>query len=286
MSIRLARICGSRVLPVTVLGLFAACASGTDSPVSPAGPDATALSVSFAATGAASVNAAGNAVIVGTAADTMLISKVQMVLSNVKLRRAGVTACPDSMPVSGTRGRSSDDRGCSRLDLGPMLLDLPLSGASTSPLAVTVPAGTYHEFEFEVEDVSTSVNASQADKDFLTAHPEFRDVTVKVIGTYKGTAFTFLSRARAEVEFEFEPSLVVQAGVNDNVSITLDLSAWFKSAGGAVLAPTVANQAAIDQNIMTSFTAFGDRDRDGHEDSGRGRGRGRDGSGHDGSGHG
>lgn len=278
MSIRIARSRGSRVLPLAMLGLFAACAS--DSPVSPNGTAAAALSVSFATTGAASVNAAGNAVIVGTASDTMLISKVQLVLSNVKLRREGVTACPDSMPVSSTRGHSSDDRGCSRLDLGPMLLDLPLSGGSTSPLAVTVPAGTYHEFEFELEDVNTSVRASQAEKDFLIAHPDFRDMTVKVSGTYKGTAFTFLSRARAEVEFEFEPSLSVQTGVNDNVSITLDLSTWFKSASGAVLSPTVANQVAIDQNITTSFTAFGDRDRDGHEDSGRGKGRGHDGSGH------
>ena len=265
---------GSRLLPIAMLGLLGACASGSDGSVAPNAAGSTSLSVSFATTGAAAVNASGNAIIVGTAADTMVLTKVQLVLSNVKLRREGVTACPDSMKVSSTRGRSSDDRGCSRLDLGPMLLDLPLSGSTTSPLAVTVPAGIYHEFEFELEDVRTSVNASQTDKDFLAAHPEFRDVTVKVTGTYKGAAFTFLSRARAEVEFEFEPSLVVKSGVNDNVSIDLNLSAWFKNAGGAILAPTVANQTAIDQNIITSFHAFGDRDRDGHEDAGRGDSRG------------
>ncbi len=268
------------VLPLTLLCTLAACGDGATATTDAGSAGATALSVSFAATGTAATNAAGNAIIVGTSSDTMVINKVQLVLGNVKLRREGVTACPDSMTVSSTRGRSSDKGGCSRLDLGPMLLDLPLSGASTSPLAVTVPAGTYHEFEFEIDDVSTSANAPQADKDFLAAHPEFRDVTVKVSGTYKGTAFTFLSKARAEVEFEFEPSLVVQSGVNDNVSIALDLSSWFKSAGGALLAPTVANQAAIDQNIMTSFRAFGDRDRDGHEDSGRGSSRGHEGSGH------
>ncbi len=267
-------------LPLACLGFLSACGDGSGNPTDAGAAGATALSVSFATTGAAATNAAGNAIIVGTASDTMVISKVQLVLSNVKLRREGVTACPDSMTVSSTRGRSSDRGGCSRLDLGPMLLDLPLSGASTSPLAVTVPAGTYHEFEFEIEDVSTSSSAAQVDRDFLAAHPEFRNVTVKVSGTYKGTAFTFLSKARAEVEFEFEPSLVVQAGVNDNVSIDLDLSAWFKNASGAVLAPTVANQVAIDQNIRTSFHAFGDRDRDGHEDSGRGSSRGHEGSGH------
>jgi hypothetical protein len=280
MTSPLALFSTNRLLSAAAIAVLTACGSASDGTLAPDAAGSTSLSVSFAATGATAVTAAGNAIIVGTAADTMVLTRVQLVLSNVKLRREGVSACPDSMKVSTTRGRSSDDRGCSRLDLGPMLLDLPLSGAITSPLAVTVPAGTYHEFEFELEDIRTSVNASQAEKDFLTAHPEFRDVTVKVVGTYKGTAFTFLSRVSAEVEFEFEPSLVVKTGVNDNVSIDLDLSSWFKNASGAVLAPTVANQSAIDQNISTSFSAFGDRDRDGHEDSGRGKGRGRDGSGH------
>jgi hypothetical protein len=272
---------GAAALPAAMLALLSGCGSVSDSPLTPATPGSTSLSVSFATTGAAAVTPAGNAIVVGTANDTMLITKVQLVVENVKLRLSGVAACPDSMKPSNTRGRSSEDRGCSRLDLGPMLLDLPLGGTATSPLAVTVPAGTYSQLEFEVEDVRTSVNASQADKDFLAAHPEFRDVTVKVVGTYKGAAFTFLSRARAEVEFEFNPALVVKTGVNDNVSVDLDLSAWFKSASGAILAPTVANQVAIDQNILTSFHAFGDQDRDGHEDAGR-----RDSHGHGKGGHG
>jgi hypothetical protein len=82
------------------------------------------------------------------------------------------------------------------------------------------------------------------------------------------------------VEFEFEPSLVVETGVNDNVSISLDLSKWFKAANGSIVAPTVSNQLVIDQNILNSFDAFGDRDHDGHEDSGRGKGHGHEGSNH------
>lgn len=251
---------------------LAACGDPSDPLASSDG--ATALSVSFAAA-SADTNRAGNAIVVGTANDTIVLTKVQLVLDEVQLKRAGVTSCPDSMVVSTERGRSSDDRGCSRLDLGPMLVDLPLGGATRSALAVTVPAGVYREFEFELDDVRTGANASPADRAFLAAHPEFRDVTVRVSGTYRGAAFTLLSRASSEVEFEFEPSLTVQAGVNDNVSIEIDLAMWFKDASGSLLAPTIANQTRIDQNIIRSFYAFGDRDRDGREDSGRGRGRGR-----------
>jgi hypothetical protein len=269
-------------IPAALLSTLTACGDGAGSNPLTTDGGAAALSVSFATSSvsaAVGTNAAGNAVIVGTSSDTMVISKVQMVLGNVKLRRAGVAACPDSIKPSTTRGRSSDDRGCSRLDLGPVLLDLPLSGTSTSPLSVTVPAGTYGEIEFEIDDVRSDSRATAAEAAFLTAHPEFRNVTVRVTGTYKGTAFTFLSRAQAEVEFEFEPSIEVKAGQNDNITVALELGTWFKNASGAILTPTVANQSVIDQNITASFAAFGDRDRDGREDGGRererGRGRGR-----------
>lgn len=268
---------------IALLGLTA-CAAGSDSPTAAADGGAANLSVSFAASspaGAATTNANGNVVLVGLAKDTMVITKLEMVLSNVKLRQVGVATCPSSMPASSQRGRSHDAGGCSRLDLGPMLLDMPLGGTSTSPLAVTVPAGTYREFEFELGDIDTKATASQAEKDFLAAHPDFRDVTVRVTGTYKGQAFTFTSKAQTEVEFEFEPALTVETGVNDNVSTTVDLAAWFKDATGAIVAPTVSNQVRIDQNILSSFSAFGDKDRDGKEDSGRrresGSGHGRDG---------
>jgi hypothetical protein len=256
---------------VACLSTLAACGdSAGSSPLTTDGGVAS-LSVSFAnnsVSAAVATNASGNAVIVGTSSDTMVISKVQLVLGNVKLRRAGVTACPDSIKPSTTSGRSSDDRGCSRLDLGPVLLDLPLGGTSTSPLAVTVPAGSYGEIEFEIDDVRSDSRATPAEAAFLTAHPEFRNTTIRVTGTYKGTAFTFLSRAEAEVEFEFKPALDVKAGVNDNITVALDLSKWFKNASGAILPATVANQTAIDQNITASFSAFGDKDRDGREDGG------------------
>lgn len=264
------------VLPLVTVAAVTACSSdnrSADDLLATSG-GATSLSVSFAGAGA-STNAAGNAVLVGTSRDTMVISSVKLVLGNVKVRRSGVAACPDSIAPSTVRGRSSDDRGCSRLDLGPMLLDLPLTGSATSPLTVTVPAGTYSEVEFELDDVRTDARATPAERAFLAANPTFRDRTVEVRGTYRGTAFTFVSDVSADVEFEFEPAMTIEAGKNDNVTVSLDLAAWFRNGSGAILAPTAANQIAIEQNILTAFSAFGDSDRNGQEDAGRGRGRGR-----------
>ncbi len=258
-------------MPVTLLTALAAC--GGDPLASNGG--ATSLSVSFASAGMVARNAAGNAILVGASGDTLVVAKVQLVLNDVELRRADVTTCPETIPVSTNRERSADDGGCSRLDLGPMLVDLPLDSTGASKLAVAIPAGAYREIEFELDKVRTGSSASAAESLFVVAHPEFRDVTVRVTGTYRGAPFTFTSRVEAEVEFEFEPALVVEAGVNDNITVSLDLGRWFRGETGALLAPTTQNQSRIEQNIVTSFDAFGDRDRDGKEDRGRGRGRSR-----------
>ena len=260
-------------MPVTLLSTLAAC--GGD-PLATTGGAAN-LSVSFASAGALATNASGNAMLVGATGDTLLITKIQLVLNNVELRRADVAVCPDSIAVSTTRERSSDDRGCSRLDLGPMLLDVPLDSTGASKLAVSIPAGSYREIEFELDKVRTGSGASAAESLFISQHPDFRDVTVRIAGTYRGAPFTFVSRVEAEVEFEVEPALLVESGVNDNVTVSLDLRRWFRGETGGLLAPTIENQSRIEQNIVTSFDAFGDRNRDGKEDSGRGRGRSRQG---------
>lgn len=257
-------------LPVSMLSALVACGD----PLASNG-GATNLSVSFASAGVVAKNAAGNAIVVGAPGDTLVISTVQLVLNEVELKRADVTSCPDTIPERKDRERSSDDRGCSRLDLGPILLDLPLDSTGTSKMAVSIPAGAYDEIEFELDKVRTGSSASAAESQFLVRHPEFRDVTVRVTGTYRGAPFTFTSRVEAEVEFEFEPAMVVEPGVNDNITVSLDLGRWFRNGTGALLAPTVQNQSRIEQNIVTSFDAFGDRDRDGKEDRGRGRGRSR-----------
>jgi hypothetical protein len=261
------------------LTLLAACGDGSES-VGAAG-GATALSVSFNSQAPDSTAPANRPMTITAGADTMIISRVQLVVDEFEMEREGAsssTSCSGSDTKRASGDRSMDDGNCSRLDRGPFLLELPLGGARTA-LAVTVPAGRYDEFELELDAVDDTPDSdddaddSTAKRAFLAANPTFRNVSVRVEGTYRGTAFVFTSRPEIEMEFEFEPSLVVEAGVNDNITVDVDLARWFRSATGAVLAPTPANRSLIDSNIIASFKAFGDRNRDGREDDGRGRSR-------------
>ncbi len=267
------------------LALLTACGDGSESLGAAGG--AAALSVSFNSSRADSSAPVGRPMVVAAGTDTLVISRVQLVVDEFEMEREDSddsSSCSSSDTRRASGDRSTDDGSCSRLDRGPFLFELPLGGARTA-LAVTVPAGRYEEFELELDAVDDSIDDSDDDSDdsaakraFLAANPTFRNVSVRVEGMYRGTPFVYSGRPEIELEFEFEPALVVEAGVNDNITVDVDLSRWFRTSTGALLAPTPANRSLIDRNIVSSVRAFGDRNRDGREDDGRGRSRRRGGS--------
>jgi hypothetical protein len=90
--------------------------------------------------------------------------------------------------------------------------------------------------------------------DFLTAHPDFEGISVKVVGVFtdaEGAAheFTFTSRMNVVSAINFDEPVTVGAGTT-NLTIDVDVGSWFTGAAGAVIDPTnPANQRAIEQNI-------------------------------------
>jgi hypothetical protein len=106
---------------------------------------------------------------------------------------------------------------------------------------------------------------------FITAHPEFKGVSVKVVGVFtdaNGTvhAFTFTSDVEAELAMDFATPVTVGA-TTTNLTIDVNVGSWFKDASGAVIDPTKAeNQRAIEQAIRASLSAFEDDDHDGDDD--------------------
>ena len=267
------------------LAFLTACGDGSESLGAAGG--ATSLSVSFNSRAADSTAPANRPMVVTAGTDSMVISRVQLVVDEFEMEREDSndrSSCSSSDTKRAQGDRSTDDGSCSRLDRGPFLFELPLGGARTA-LAVTVPAGKYDEFELELDAVDDSIDDDDDDDDdsaakraFLAANPSFRNVSVRVEGTYRGAPFVYTGRPEVELEYEFEPALVIEAGVNDNITVDVDLARWFRGTTGALLAPTAANRSLIDRNIVSSFKAFADRNRDGREDDGRGRSRRRGGS--------
>lgn len=184
---------------------------------------------------------------------SLVISKAQMVLAEMELKAASSSACATEA--------AHDD--CEELRVAPMLVDLPLDAVKSLDLSALLPPGTYREIEFDVDAVESGEHASSAA--FLSAHPDFRNVSVRVEGTFDGKPFIFQTAQDFEVEFEFHTPFVVGDGAS-SLTLNIDVASWFQS-GSTILDPSNAeNRSLITNNINRSISAFKDDDRDGRED--------------------
>ncbi len=215
---------------------------------------------------AVGTTAAGQ-VIVGLSNDTLVIESVKVVLDNVRLRRANVATCVDSMKPATPEHDATDEGGCARLDLGAMVVNVPLASKDTAAISATIPVGSYRAAQFDVRRIRTGTQATARDSALLVANPEMAGASIRVAGRYRDSSFVFYSRASAEIELEFEPALVISASTPDNLTVTVHPSRWFLGQNGAILSPRIdANRFLINANIRAAFEGFEDHNRQGQGD--------------------
>lgn len=232
----------------------------------PDGPTASPMLAS-AATAAAT---GADTIISGS--DVLIITSAQLVLRQVELESNaavdGGERCDDvSVGVAaGPVSANASATNCAELKLGPILFDVPLGAGVTQQFTVTIPAGTYHELKLQIHKPTGS-----ADQAFLAANPTFDGVSVRVVGTFNGTPFTFTTDLTAVAEIEFpKPVTFAESGAH-NVTLQVDVGSWFHPAGGAVIDPASAlkgqpNENTVKQRIRASLHAFEDDDHNGLAD--------------------
>jgi hypothetical protein len=191
-------------------------------------------------------------------ADTLILASVQVVLREIELKALETADC-DTEP---------EPAGCEEIEVGPVLVDLPLTPGAAQEFALEIPGGTYSRIDFEVHKISGD---DPADATFRQAHPEFVDKSIRVLGTFNGQAFTFESDLDVEQELDLAPPLVVGENTSTNVTIRVDVSTWFQAPGGGLVDPATANkggqnESEVKENIKSSLHAFEDADADGAED--------------------
>jgi hypothetical protein len=241
------------------------CSDGTG----PSGGQQVTLSVvagvgspAAAASGADSVTLGGH---------TLVFDQVQLVLREIELKRVEVGDCdddgddnsgPGSAPAAG-----HDDGDCEEFAIGPMLLDLPLTGQPERIITVQVDTGTFREVEFEIHKPDDD---DAGDVAFLRDHPEFRRVSILARGRFDGQTFAFLTDLNVEQEHRLVPPLVVTERTGTNLTLVVDLAGWF-ALGGELVNPLLALKGQpfedqVENNIKRSLRLFEDRDRDGDDD--------------------
>jgi len=154
----------ARTLAALVLAASLGCSDG-------AGPLTSNLLVSFAtfdpaatpraamlgAPGASGAALANDTLVDGT--DTLIITRAEIVVREIELRRLDIASC-DGEP---------EPPGCEEVEIGPVLVDLPLGPGAVAKFAAGLPAGAYSEITFEIHQVTNDA----ADAAFRTLHPGF-----------------------------------------------------------------------------------------------------------------
>jgi len=258
----------SLLLLAPVALLFTAC-----SPTAPHPSQRISLSATIGSAAHSAASGIAADVIVGGSGGKVRITSAQMVLSHLKL--AGDAACSSSSDGEATEadasepdGNDNDENDCESMDVAPLLIDLPLDGSTKVILDAVVPAGTYTGLRAKLEAVEGDDDGASA---FLTAHPEFQGISVKVGGVFTDAGgvdhpFTFTSGVEAEIAVDFPAPVTVGASTS-NLTIDVNVGSWFTDASGPVIDPTnAANQEAIEQAIRASLSAFEDDNHDGNDD--------------------
>ncbi len=245
----------NRVIPVLLATALLACTEANTPGRN------SAVQVSFATQAAppplAASVAGGLSDTIVTGTDTLVLSSVEVVLREIELKRVETPDC-----VSG------DDTLCEKFEAGPVLANLPLTPGAEQRFALdSVPAASYREIEL---DVHKPDDGDPQDQAFIAANPDFATISIRVRGTFNGTAFEFTSDLSVEQELPLTPVLVVAQAASINITVFVDVRTWFL-VGGAVADPTTANkggpnEGVVKQNIETSFRAFEDDDRSGSDD--------------------
>src|SRR5512143_5728 len=206
---------------------------------------------------APAVLAAGDTTIITLGSDTIVLRSVDVVLRKIELKRVEAASC-DSI---------ADNGDCEEFESGPVLASFPL-GTTNTVAAVTVaaPAGQYDKLEFEIHRTDTTSSQEAA---FIAANPDFKNITIRVTGTFNHTEFVYTSDLDASQEMALAAPLDVTAGTSANLTIRMDVSTWFVS-NGALVDPASAikggqNEGIVKENIKQSIEAFEDDNHDGLE---------------------
>ena len=145
-----------------------------------------------------------------------------------------------------------------------MLIDIPVDGTLHALLNVPLSEGTYAELEAKLEPAPATATA------FNSTNADIVGKSVRVEGTFKGTAFVFTSSVRRSLEMSFDPPLVIDA-TTKNATVNLDVGKWFLDSSGNVIDPTTATDGSaarqqIEDNIERAFHAFEDEHESGVDD--------------------
>jgi hypothetical protein len=250
---------------------FAACTDST----SPAAGRTVSLSFSTAPSGGAVLSGSGD-VAPSPTSGVLKVTSAQLLVTRMELQSTGASCTSDDV----VGDDDHDEHECAELQVGPTIVDLPLTPGVVQTLAGQIPSGTYSALEAKIRPIRTDHDRGKASAAFITANPDWAGKSLIVKGTFTTkdaagndvtTPFTYNGTPRVEFETAFDPPVTVGSDPV-NLTVQVDVAKWFVDRSGATIDPSTTDpvqRAIIAQNIRQSFRAFRDNDHDGRDDDRR-----------------
>jgi hypothetical protein len=178
----------------------------------------------------------------GVTADSLRISRVRVLISELKLHR----------------DKEDTLAGDKNVKIGPMMITIDSAGARVFATG-TVPPGSYDKLKFEFHRFSSSETGQYLNDTNFAAFVTNERSTFVIDGTVynNGVAapFEYKSDVTANLEFKFDNVLDMVAGSNTVIAVVVDPVMIFKD--GRVLDPRdPANESKIDNAIKSAIKAL------------------------------
>ncbi|HEX6938463.1 MAG TPA: hypothetical protein VF158_03565 [Longimicrobiales bacterium] len=250
----------------TLLGALLPLALGTaacdDAATGPNGVSTVTITFATAAPSAPSAAYApvastdGESIVVTGSNGTLEITDIRFIVAEFELEHVDRG---DDCDASGT------GNPCREFHIPPYFVDLPLTGGPLSVGADEVPAGSYEELEFEIEDLEDDEEdpekAQQIEALMNAIRAELPDwpdeAAMRLTGTFTPTdgepaPFVVYLDAEVEIELEFEQPLVIaDSAVDRTITVQIDPNRWLARGDG-----TVVNLAEYDYETTGALLEF------------------------------
>lgn len=173
---------------------------------------------------------------------TMNITEAKFLLRDVKFRR-----------TDGTEGE---------VKVGPLVVNLDMSGNVKVNVSGKIPAGTFNRLRFKIHKPED--NEAVSDPDFKEGTSGSRRYSLVAKGTYNGSAFVYKSRKSINMELVLQSPFVLEQGQNINVTMIMNPYKWFSSGTDYLDPSNSGNENTIDDKIRDAFRrVFLDNDLNG-----------------------
>ncbi len=177
-------------------------------------------------------NGAEDKPVLAGAVTAVQLTSAQIVISSIRIKSVGEDTLDFNSPA-------------------PIIVNLNINGAAQSIGTLSLPAGTYDETRFKIDQLDS------ADGAVYTSNPNMQGISIRFAGYVNGfvdSTFMWTTALDEEQVFEHLTAFTVVAGQTTNLSFQFDNSKWFADKAGTFLDPRDGqNQSQIENNVKNAF---------------------------------